>query len=69
MKQDNKSFFIVQVFAEVFFYTFRVNKRGAQAEVQYMKGYLVGSGFMGLVGDSYMLFSSEEEYEEYLFGD
>ena len=34
-----------------------------------MKGYLVGSGFMGLVGDSYMLFSSEEEYEEYLLDD
>ncbi len=31
-----------------------------------MKGYLVGDGFMGLVGDRYMLFSSEEEYEEYL---
>ena len=38
-------------------------------EVHGMKGYLVGSGFMGLVGDSYMLFSSEEEYEEYLFED
>lgn len=34
-----------------------------------MKGYLVGSGFMGLVGDGYMLFSSEEEYEEYLLED
>ena len=44
-------------------------QRGAQAEVQTMKGYLVGSGFMGLVGDSYILFSSEEEYEEYLLDD
>ena len=34
-----------------------------------MKGYLVSNGFMGLVGDSYMLFSSEEEYEEYLLDD
>ena len=31
-----------------------------------MKGYLTGSGFMGLVEGRYMLFSSEEEYEEYL---
>ena len=34
-----------------------------------MKGYLVGSGYMGLVGDIYMLFTSEEEYEEYLLDD
>ena len=31
-----------------------------------MKGYIVDSGYMGLVGSSYMLFASEEEYEEYL---
>ena len=31
-----------------------------------MKGYVVDSGYMGLVGSRYMLFASEEEYEEYL---
>jgi len=41
----------------------------AQEEVLHMKGYLVGSGYMGLVGDIYMLFTSEEEYEEYLLDD
>lgn len=59
----------MRFFAELFFYTFRVKKRGALMEGHSMKGYLVGSGFMGLVGDSYMLFSSEEEYEEYLLED
>ncbi len=34
-----------------------------------MKGYLVGDGYMGLVGGRYMLFSSEEEYEEYLLNE
>ena len=34
-----------------------------------MKGYLVGDGYMGLVGSQYMLFSSEEEYEEYLLNE
>lgn len=31
-----------------------------------MKGYYTASGYMGLVGGSYMLFASEEEYREYL---
>lgn len=31
-----------------------------------MKGYSTESGFMGLVGDRYMLFSCEEDYIEYL---
>ncbi len=30
------------------------------------KGYLVGNGYMGLVGDRYILFASEEEYAEYM---
>ena len=61
--------FIVHFYAGSFFYTSGIEKRKAEEEVQHMKGYLVGSGFMGLVGDSYMLFSSEEEYEEYLLDD
>lgn len=31
-----------------------------------MKGYLVGGGYMGFVGTGYMLFSSEQEYEDYM---
>ncbi len=31
-----------------------------------MKGYMVGNGYMGLVGARYMLFTSEEEYLEYM---
>ena len=31
-----------------------------------MKGYVIQSGYMGLVGDSYMLFATEEEYQEYM---
>lgn len=31
-----------------------------------MKGYIVGSGYMGLVDGSYILFASEEDYREYL---
>lgn len=31
-----------------------------------MKGYYVGNGYMGYVGGTYMLFASEQEYEEYL---
>jgi len=31
-----------------------------------MKGYTVQAGFMGLVGDSYMLFSNEEDYYDYM---
>ena len=30
------------------------------------KGYLVSSGYMGWVGDRYMLFPTEAEYLEYL---
>ncbi len=31
-----------------------------------MRGYYIGSGFMGYVDGQYMLFVSEAEYEEYL---
>ena len=33
-----------------------------------MKGYFVGYGYMGYVDGHYMLFVSEEEYEEYYEG-
>ena len=33
---------------------------------QRMKGYMTANGYMGFVEDRYMLFASEEEYEEYL---
>lgn len=31
-----------------------------------MRGYCIGSGYMGLVNGEYMLFSSEEDYREYM---
>ena len=31
-----------------------------------MKGFVVSNGYMGLVGGRYMLFASENEYEEYI---
>ena len=31
-----------------------------------MKGFVVSNGYMGLVGGRYMLFASEDEYEEYM---
>lgn len=31
-----------------------------------MKGYNVKDGYMGLVGEDYMLFASEEDYREYM---
>lgn len=31
-----------------------------------MKGYNTANGFMGLVGDTYMLFACEEDYWEYI---
>ena len=31
-----------------------------------MKGYYVASGYMGYVGDKYILFATEEEYKEYM---
>lgn len=31
-----------------------------------MKGYYVRDGYMGYVGNGYMLFASEQEYREYL---
>ncbi len=31
-----------------------------------MKGYITPSGYMGYVSGKYMLFSSEEDYREYL---
>lgn len=31
-----------------------------------MKGYAVSEGYMGWIGDSYMLFACEEDYREYI---
>ena len=31
-----------------------------------MKGYYVESGYMGYVDGRYMLFASEEDYEDYI---
>lgn len=31
-----------------------------------MKGYHVESGYMGYVGNKYMLFASEEDYLDYI---
>ena len=31
-----------------------------------MKGYVVATGYMGYVNDSYMLFATEAEYIEYM---
>lgn len=31
-----------------------------------MKGYVVTEGYMGYVGDHYMLFASEEDYIDYM---
>jgi hypothetical protein len=31
-----------------------------------LKGYYVPSGYMGLVGDKYILFASESDYVEYV---
>lgn len=31
-----------------------------------MKGYFVNDGYMGLVGEEYMLFASEADYRDYL---
>lgn len=31
-----------------------------------MKGYLTPFGYMGLIGDTYHMFVSEEEYREYV---
>lgn len=31
-----------------------------------MKGYMIDSGYMGLVDGRYMLFASEKDYREYL---
>lgn len=35
-------------------------------EVSYMKGYITANGYMGLVEGRYILFASEEDYQEYL---
>jgi hypothetical protein len=31
-----------------------------------MKGYIVTDGYMGFIGNCYMLFASEEDYREYM---
>lgn len=33
-----------------------------------MKGYITASGYMGYVDGEYILFASEEDYEEYVEG-
>ena len=30
------------------------------------KGYIVPSGYMGWIGDRYMLFATESDYREYI---
>lgn len=34
-----------------------------------MKGYLTNFGYMGWIGTKWMLFSTEEEYVEYMKGE
>ena len=34
-------------------------------EVLIMKGYIVNNGYMGYIGDGYVLFATESEYREY----
>ena len=34
-----------------------------------MKGYVVTAGYMGYVNGRYMLFASEEDYQEYCYED
>ena len=31
-----------------------------------MKGYVIASGYMGYVNGEYILFASEDDYEEYM---
>lgn len=31
-----------------------------------MKGYITQSGYMGLVGNTYILFATEQDYKEYM---
>ena len=58
---------IVHFFATGFFHNVGIgNKNIFVKEVPQMKGFYVGNGYMGLVEGKYMLFISEEEYEEYL---
>ena len=38
----------------------------SERKVIFMKGYIVESGYMGYVGNKYMLFASEEDYEDYI---
>ena len=33
-----------------------------------LKGYPVPSGYMGFIGNGYMLFASEDDYKEYMRG-
>jgi hypothetical protein len=33
-----------------------------------MKGYYVTEGYMGFVGNNYMLFASEDDYRDYVTG-
>ena len=38
----------------------------SERKVIFMKGYIVESGYMGYVENRYMLFASEEDYEDYI---
>ena len=44
----------------------RNRKTHSGQEVFFMKGYYTASGYMGYVGDGYILFASEEDYLEYM---
>lgn len=43
-----------------------ITKRKVLKEVSDMKGYITANGYMGLVEGRYILFASEEDYQEYL---
>ena len=34
-----------------------------------LKGYYVPAGYMGWIGDGYMLFASEDDYREYMLAE
>ncbi len=42
------------------------NKEDSEWEVFFMKGYYTASGYMGYVQGSYILFASEEDYQDYI---
>jgi hypothetical protein len=42
------------------------NRPGIRKEAAARKGYLTDSGYMGFVNGRYMLFTSEDEYMDYM---